>query len=87
MHSVCMATKTISLSLPAYERLRRARLRPEESFSQVVLRASWSEQTVTARELLAQWADEPPFFTEGGLDAIDRAKATDVPPVDKWMTP
>lgn len=34
-----MATKTISLKLEAYEKLRAARRSPDESFSEVVMRA------------------------------------------------
>ena len=39
MHNLCMATKTISLKMEAYEKLRNARRSPDESFSDVVLRA------------------------------------------------
>ena len=86
MHIACMATKTISLNLPAYERLRRARRSPTESFSHVVLRATWPEQTVTARELLNLWGDRPPFFTDAELDRIERAKAADTAPRNKWKS-
>jgi len=37
-----MATKTISLTVEAYDRLRAARRRPDESFTDVVLRAERS---------------------------------------------
>jgi predicted CopG family antitoxin len=47
-----MGTKTISLKREAYDRLRAARRFPTESFSEVVLRATWPEDTVSARELL-----------------------------------
>ena len=46
MHNACMATKTISLKLDAYEKLRAARRQPTESFSQVILRARWPEETI-----------------------------------------
>lgn len=52
MHDPCMATKTISLELDAYEKLRRARRRPGESFSSVVRRARWDDAPPTAGELL-----------------------------------
>lgn len=84
MHTLCMATKTISLRTEAYEKLRRARRYPAESFSEVVLRARWPEETATGAELLAHWRDHGPFFTEEGLQRIERAKAEDSPPVDKW---
>ena len=79
-----MSTKTISLRAEAYERLRRARLRPGEPFSDVVLRARWPDVGLTARELL-EWHDrEGPFFTEAALDRVESAKAADAPPADKW---
>jgi len=79
-----MSTKTISLSLDAYERLRMNRLVPAESFSHVVLRARWMEETVTAGELLALWHDKPPFLTEDESKAIEAVKQADRPPEDKW---
>ena len=36
------------------EALRRARAHPRESFSDVVMRARWDDQTVTGGEFLAQ---------------------------------
>lgn len=46
-----MPVKTISLELDAYEKLRRAKLRPNESFSNVVRRAQWPDSPLTAEEL------------------------------------
>jgi hypothetical protein len=48
-----MATKTIRLELDAYEKLRRARRSPRESFSSVVRRARWDEPGATGPEVLA----------------------------------
>ena len=79
-----MATKTISLRLEAYERLRRARRYPGESFSKVVLRATWPEQTLTGAELLRQYRDTGPFYAEAELDRIEALKVADRPPEDKW---
>ena len=84
MHGVCMATKTISLRLDAYERLRRARRRPDESFTEVVLRAEWPDRGLTARELCATYESEGPLFDEAALDRIDEADAADRFPPDKW---
>lgn len=81
-----MPTKTISLRLEAYEKLRRARRFQGESFSEVVLRASWPEETVTAAELLDRYREEGPFFSRESLDRVERAKAEDRPPEDKWRT-
>jgi hypothetical protein len=79
-----MATKTISLHLDAYERLRAARRNPRESFSQVILRARWPEQTITAGALLERLREHGPHFSAEELDRIDRLDAEDRPPEDKW---
>ena len=48
-----MATKTISLELDAYEKLKRAKRSPRESFSAVVRRGRWAHETTTGQEVLA----------------------------------
>lgn len=80
-----MATKTISLRLDAYEKLRRARRFPEESFSAVVLRATWSGETLTGRELLERSRSQRPLLSPEGLDRIEELKTGDRPPEDKWQ--
>ena len=87
MHITCMATKTISLKIEAWERLRRARRRPDESFSEVVMRAQWPEVGITAGELLAAYGTSGPQLSEDALDRIDEADAADLPPEDKWQSP
>ncbi|MCH8812763.1 MAG: antitoxin VapB family protein [Gemmatimonadetes bacterium] len=82
-----MATKTISLRVEAYEKLRRARTRPNESFSDVVMRARWEEQTVTGGELLALVRERGPLYDCDELDAIDELKSEGKAPADKWSTP
>ena len=84
MHVVCMATKTISVRVEAYERLRRARRFPGESFSEVILRAAWPEQTVTAGELLERCRAVSALLTDDELDAVVRLKVEDRAPEDKW---
>lgn len=79
-----MATKTISLQLDAYEKLRAARRRPSESFSQVIRRARWPEETITAGELLRRYRERGGFLSEEDLDRIDELKAKEAPPIDKW---
>ena len=79
-----MSSKTISLKKEAYDRLRAARRYPSESFSEVVLRATWPEDTVSARELLARMRRNRPWLTDTDLDGIAAMKAADRPPEDKW---
>lgn len=86
MHDPCMATKTISLKIEAYERLRRARRRPDESFSDVVMRAEWPDLPITARELRALYRAGGSHLDERALDRIEDAMRRDTPPSDKWTT-
>ncbi len=86
MHSACMATKTISLRLDAYEKLKGARQHPGESFSQVVLRGRWRNATVTAGEWLGRLRQDGAHFSEEALRDIERLKETDEPPEDKWRS-
>ncbi len=78
-----MGVKTISLKDEAYERLRAARRYPAESFSEVVLRASWPEDTVTARELLGRLKSGVRLTIEDLAD-IESLKKKDKAPADKW---
>jgi len=52
MHDLCMAIKTISLELDAYEKLRRAKRTEKESFSSVVRRARWDDLPASNEELV-----------------------------------
>lgn len=74
MHTLCMATKTIFLRIEAFDKLKRARRYPEESFSEVVLRASWPGHSLTGRELLAWHGENGPFFSTEELDRIESAR-------------
>jgi len=78
-----MSTKTISLKKEAYEKLRAARRYPTESFSEVVLRASWAEDTLTAKGLLERHR-KGPHFTAEEIDRIEALKRADRAPEDKW---
>lgn len=79
-----MASKTISVSVEAYERLRRARRSESESFSQVVMRATWPEVAVTAGELLERLAADGALLEDDELDRIEAANRDDRPAEDKW---
>ncbi len=87
MHVLCMATKTISLKLEAYERLRRARRSPDESFSDVVMRAEWTELGITARELREVYRAEGAVLSPDAVDRVETALRADRPPEDKWAKP
>jgi predicted CopG family antitoxin len=78
-----MATKTISIDLDAYERLRRARARGNESFSQVIKRARWGERSSTAAALL-ETLEHMPRLDRATLARLDRAQRDDSPPEDPW---
>lgn len=84
MHNACMATKTISLRLDAYERLRAARRSPDESFTQVILRARWEEPSITAGELLESLGTTGATFSADELDRIESSKREQEPPEAKW---
>ena len=84
MHSALMGTKTISLKDEAYDRLKAARRYADESFSEVVLRATWPEDTVTARAFLALLGARRVHLRADELDRTEALKERDRPPEDKW---
>lgn len=79
-----MASKTISIDIEAYERLRRARRARGESFSMVIKRASWPEPPRTAGALLEAITALPPL-DKGVLDRLEQAQRDDQPPEDPWL--
>jgi predicted CopG family antitoxin len=85
MYTCSMATKTISIDLEAYERLRLARLSPDESFSRVIKRARWRDERKTAAELLRA-LQEVPRPDPAVLERLDEAQRTDAPPEDPWRS-
>jgi hypothetical protein len=81
-----MSTKTISLKMEAYTRLRAARKYRSESFSDVVLRATWPEDTVTAGGVLALYRVRPARFSNEELDRVDAINRSDTPQEDKSVS-
>ncbi|GMV04998.1 MAG: hypothetical protein AMXMBFR53_12780 [Gemmatimonadota bacterium] len=78
-----MATKTISIDLEAYERLRRARRTRTESFSMVIKRATWPVPGRTAGALLEAFVGTG-VMDEETLDRLEEAQGADRPPEDPW---
>ena len=83
MYTCTMATKTISIDLEAYERLRRARRSPNESFSRVIKRAQWPNDEKTAAGLLER-LEQAPLPDPAVLDRLDELQKLDLPPEDPW---
>jgi hypothetical protein len=81
-----VATKTISVDLEAYERLRRARRGASESFSQVIKRATWPAAGFTAGELLSALGGARPT-EEPVLERLERGQKGDLKGVDAWREP
>jgi hypothetical protein len=79
----CMATKTISVDLEAYERLVRARKHSHESFSQVIKRARWEESSHSGAALLAALERLKPL-DRAVIHELEAAQKQDKPPHDKW---
>lgn len=79
-----MGIRTISLRDEAYERLRQARRTPTESFSDVVMRAVWPDQALTAGAYLRLIRERGSSYTTDELDRVEQVKRDDQPPADKW---
>lgn len=85
-----MATKTITLELDAYERLRRFKRSPRESFSQVVRRAVWTDAPPRAADILAdlrtRLRDPRSLPDNSTLDALDKAQTDPRHTESKWTS-
>ena len=75
-----MATKTITLEIDAYERLKSAKRFPRESFSEVVRRLPLRSDAMTAREFLEMSRRRGGQLTETDCQIINELKASDLPP-------
>ena len=81
VYDPCMATKTISLEIDAYEKLRRAKRSDRESFSSVVRRARWDDAAATGGEVLEALrklgrAHPECLLPESALKDLDRRAAS-----------
>ena len=78
-----MATKTNTLELDAYEKLRHAK-RAGESFTEVVRRAVWVDAPATGESLLAYFRNGGSGTSDKYLDAVEDAARKDPIPDDPW---
>jgi hypothetical protein len=78
-----MATKSISLELDAYEKLRASK-RPGESFSAVVRRAVLVDEPMTAGKLRSYLAAGGSGVPDAYLDKVEEVAAQDRVPDEPW---
>ena len=78
-----MASKTVTLEIDAYERLKAAK-RPGESFSAVVRRAVFPAEPPTGRDLLRRLGERTERVSERYLTAVEVAADSDSHPDDPW---
>lgn len=83
MHDSCVATKTITLELDAYEKLRAAK-KAGESFSAVVRRAVFADGPLTGADLLAYLGAGGAGVSERYLNAVEEAIRHDPIPDNPW---
>jgi len=76
-----MATKTISLEIDAYERLRSSK-KPGESFSAVVRRAQFPEGPSSGADLLEYMQKGGSGVSHAHLNEVEEADQNDSPPDD-----
>jgi predicted CopG family antitoxin len=74
-----MPTRTISVREEAYERLRRARRTPSESFSDVIMRAVWPDAPLRGATLLDLVRERGPIYQPAELAQIEAAADPGLP--------
>jgi len=78
-----MATKTVTLEIDAYEKLRAAK-KAGESFSQVVRRAAFADEPLTGTNLRAYYRAGGSGVSECYLDSAEEASKHDPVPDEPW---
>ena len=78
-----MATKTITLEIDAYDKLKAAKL-AGESFTEVVRRASFANSPLTGADLAVYLRSGGSGISENYLKAVEHAAQHDPIPDDPW---
>lgn len=87
MYTSCMATKTISIELDVYERLKALRKTPSESFSKILRRSLPTKRGLTGAEILAMIENgtyPKVGWTDDEIEAIENVDAIFVSEERDW---
>lgn len=83
MYFSCVPTKTITLEIDAYEKLRIAK-RGGESFTEVVRRAVIPDEAPTGKALREFYRSGGAKVSDAYLESVERAASHDPIPDDPW---